>query len=65
MQRSLLILLFSLLFTGGYAQYYEENYQEEEKTSEKAALTIGILQGGGSLIGADLEVLLTQQVGLQ
>ncbi len=65
MQRPLLTLFFSLLLTGSYAQYYEENYQEEEETSEKAALTIGILQGGGSLIGADLEVLLTQQVGLQ
>ena len=32
---------------------------------EKAALSIGILQGGGSLLGADLEILLGQRIGLQ
>ena len=65
MLRNLLILCFCLFITTGYAQYYEENYAEEEEITEKAALTVGILQGGGSLIGADLEVLLTKQLGLQ
>lgn len=65
MTKQLLILFLSFLFSNSYAQYYEENYEEEQEINEKAALTIGILQGGGSLIGADLEVLLTQRVGLQ
>lgn len=29
------------------------------------ALTVGVFQGGGSLIGADLEVLLSPQLGIQ
>ena len=28
-------------------------------------LTVGILQGGGSLVGADLEILITRQFGFQ
>jgi len=34
-------------------------------SNEKMALTIGVLQGGGSLIGADLEFLVSKTVGLQ
>jgi len=29
------------------------------------ALTFGVLQGGGSLIGADLEILMTERIGIQ
>jgi hypothetical protein len=35
---------------------------EPEKT---ASITVGILQGGGSLIGADLEKLLSRHIGAQ
>lgn len=42
-----------------YAQY------ADSLTTERAAVTIGILQGGGSLVGADLEVLLTPRLGVQ
>lgn len=59
---AMLALLFTL--TDGYAQYYIEDYEEEEE-SERAAITVGILQGGGSLIGTDLEVLLSQRIGIQ
>ena len=58
------VLLLSFILTDSYAQYYEKDYDYEE-TSERVAVTIGILQGGGSLLGADLEVLLTQRVGVQ
>ncbi len=31
----------------------------------RTAITLGIFQGGGSLVGADLEVLLTPRLGIQ
>lgn len=36
-----------------------------EPTEKKHSITLGLLQGGGSLIGADLEFLLTQRFGVQ
>ena len=58
------VFLLSSILTDCCAQYFEKDYDYEE-TSERVALTVGILQGGGSLLGADLEVLLTQRVGVQ
>lgn len=43
-------------------------FSQEVKSDEyieKRVATIGILQGGGSLIGADLEFLLSRQFGFQ
>jgi len=44
-------------------------FSQEEKVSEQPekrnSITIGILQGGGSLIGADIEFLLTNRFGIQ
>lgn len=57
-------VVLSFMLMNSYGQYYIEGYEEEEAT-ERAAITVGILQGGGSLIGADFEVLLTQRVGVQ
>lgn len=37
----------------------------EGSIKSKNSITLGILQGGGSLIGVDLEVLLTDQLGFQ
>jgi hypothetical protein len=34
-------------------------------TVKKASLTLGVLQGGGSIVGADFEALLTDRVGVQ
>lgn len=49
-----------------YAQngtfYQQEAAQKPEKTK---CLTLGVLQGGGSLLGADFEVLISKQVGMQ
>jgi hypothetical protein len=38
---------------------------EYNKFEERGSITIGVLQGGGSLIGADLEFLLTDYFGFQ
>lgn len=41
----------------GLAQEYEKE--------EKVSITVGILQGGGSLVGADIEFLLSSHLGFQ
>lgn len=60
-----LVLLLCLFFSISplLAQDY---YQEIEKKEEpKTSITVGILQGGGSLVGADLETLLYKNIGFQ
>ncbi|HAF27828.1 MAG TPA: hypothetical protein DCG75_02165 [Bacteroidales bacterium] len=61
------IALFVFVFTSFQfqllAQYLSETtWVEEEKT---ACVTIGILQGGGALVGADFEFLISNRVGFQ
>jgi hypothetical protein len=47
--------------TNLFSQTEQVNQQIEKRNS----ITIGILQGGGSLLGADLEFLLTDRFGFQ
>ena len=56
---SFLALLFGLTLA---ASAQPGQYPDADK---RFCLTVGILQGGGSLIGADLEFLLTNKLGLQ
>ncbi len=59
------IILFSL---GCFAQQSEiEDLQVEEvpQPKERICLTFGVFQGGGALVGADLEVLVSDRVGIQ
>ena len=58
MRIQFLLLLLTLCFT----RVYSQEAVEQEK---KLCATFGILQGGGSLIGADLEVLAFNRVGIQ
>jgi hypothetical protein len=58
MRKLFLLLLLSATFTTAYAQVINQ-------TSKKLCATIGILQGGGSLIGTDLEVLVFDRIGIQ
>lgn len=47
----------------------QQSQVETPKTTqgreERAAINLGVLMGGGGLIGADLELLVTKQLGLQ
>lgn len=57
-----LLLLFILCSASLVtAQTNDQTKAEEPRQS----ITFGVLQGGGSLIGADLEFLLTDQLGFQ
>jgi len=44
---------------------FSQTEQVNEPIEKRFSITIGILQGGGSLIGADLEFLLTDRFGFQ
>jgi len=61
-----LALLFLLTTINLFAQdYYEERSQIKPTYQPTSCITVGILQGGGSLVGADLEVLLSDRFGAQ
>lgn len=45
--------------------YYEPNAVSTPFAQPTSCVTVGILQGGGSLLGADVEVLLTDHIGAQ
>lgn len=57
----LLLLLFVCTSSLVTTQVNGQTKAEEPRQS----ITVGVLQGGGSLIGADLEFLLTDQLGFQ
>ena len=58
---------FSLsVYSQNDAFYAIDNYEPVPIPARKAnSLTVGILQGGGSLIGVDFELLLTDKIGVQ
>ena len=59
--KQILIMILICISTNLFSQ--EE--QVSEQTEKRNSITIGILQGGGSLIGADMEFLLTDRFGFQ
>ncbi|MGZ5242944.1 MAG: hypothetical protein ACXWEY_16355 [Bacteroidia bacterium] len=63
MRISLLLPVLLLFFTSLQAQKIE-NYDVPEKT-ETTCVTIGIFQGGGSLVGVDIEFLIANRFGIQ
>lgn len=54
MRKLCLIIFFSVLCLFSFSQ---EN--------EKVCMSVGILQGGGGLLGADFEIMATQNIGVQ
>jgi hypothetical protein len=59
--KQILLIIMICISTNLFSQSEYINEQIEKRNS----ITIGILQGGGSLIGADLEFLLTDRLGFQ
>ncbi len=58
MKKQLLLIFLALGMTHAFSQ-------ETAETQKRLCATFGILQGGGSLIGADLEVLVSNRIGIQ
>jgi len=59
--KQILIMILICISTNLFSQEEKVSEQPEKRNS----ITIGILQGGGSLIGADIEFLLTNRFGIQ
>lgn len=58
----LMLCVSGALFSQDQAAETKARKADSEK---RAAVTMGFLQGGGSLIGADIEFLLTDRMGFQ
>jgi opacity protein-like surface antigen len=61
MKRSILFIV--LFFLMKISPAFSQDVVSE--IEPKAAVTVGVLQGGGSLVGADFELLAGKRVGLQ
>jgi hypothetical protein len=59
--KQILIMIMICISTNLFSQTLQQNKEIEKRKS----ITIGILQGGGSLVGFDLEFLLTDRFGFQ
>jgi len=59
--KKLTILLINFFLVGLFTYGQDSQITEEPRT----AITIGILNGGGSLVGADFEVMATKRIGIQ
>ncbi|MBC7196862.1 MAG: hypothetical protein H5U39_06385 [Deferribacterales bacterium] len=57
------ILLFILICIS--TNLFSQEQQAGEQAEKRNSVTIGILQGGGSLVGADFEFLLSDRFGFQ
>lgn len=60
MKKIIVALALIVISFAGFSQ--DLSFHPVEKRS---AITIGVLQGGGGIVGADLECLLTKQMGIQ
>jgi len=60
MKQILIIILICIS-----ANLFSQVEQVSEYAEKRSSITIGILQGGGSMVGADVEFLLTDRFGLQ
>ena len=66
MKNLLFLLLFSFsLCSFGQETFYNNQPKAAPATDKTKCITIGILQGGGSLVGADFEALVSKKVGVQ
>lgn len=59
--KQILLVAMLCISTNLFAQI-EQRFEEIEK---RHSITIGVLQGGGSLFGADIEFLVTNRFGVQ
>lgn len=58
-------VLLTLLVLSFSTTIFSQEEEKQEPTDKKNCITIGILQGGGSLVGFDYERLLSKRVGIQ
>ncbi|MCD6112539.1 MAG: hypothetical protein J7J86_04630 [Bacteroidales bacterium] len=49
----------------GFSSYIFSQHKANKKLDKSNCITLGILQGGGSIFGVDFETLLSKQFGVQ
>lgn len=57
--------IFIVFFIFTSTMLFSQSDKISQQNEKKNSITLGILQGGGSLIGADMEFLITKQFGFQ
>lgn len=65
MKRTLTVIFVSVVYMTINAQTQQPQQMNESSNEGRASLSVGILNGGGGLVGADFEALLSNRVGLQ
>ena len=65
MKKSLFVILLSAIPVLLMSQDLSEGAPIAPLSDKRAAVTVGLLQGGGSLVGFDLEYLVAPKIGLQ
>jgi hypothetical protein len=65
MKKSLFVILLSAFTALLMSQDLSEGTSGVTLSDKRAAVTVGLLQGGGSLVGVDLEYLVAPKIGLQ
>jgi len=58
------IIFFTIIFSGFAFNLFSQT-EDSIKIEKKSSITIGVLQGGGSLVGIDVETLISKRFGLQ
>lgn len=65
MKKHLLLILVSVVSLTMNSQAVQHVSTSESSDVERASLSIGLLHGGGGIVGADFEALLSNRVGIQ
>lgn len=65
MKKVLILIFVSVVYTTINAQTEQPQQINELGNEGRASLSVGVLNGGGGLVGADFEALLSNRVGLQ
>lgn len=65
MKKFFILILVSVVYLTTNAQSAQPQQMNESSDAGRASLSVGVLRGGGGLVGADFEALLSDRVGLQ
>ncbi len=66
MKKVCILICFSVFVLGGFSQnYVPSTFDSIPEPEKRNCITIGIMQGGGSMIGVDMEFLLIDKLGAQ
>lgn len=65
MKKTFVFILMLVVSEVVSAQEIKQETESNSTNPDRVSLTVGVLQGGGGLVGADFEALLSNRVGIQ